>query len=174
MTFLRHAGRHIHKTVADYLSTQLGVLGWLDAATTPFGATPVTLITRPVVMGNNLDRETVTAGLVSITLGDEQLVDMEELGGPLAAQGYPFFVDIFGDNEAVATALATDVRDIFMGRFPGTVRWLNVLDGATGDEVPGWTMEIEDVERVRPETTQPVFWQTVKLTATTYFQEVVY
>ena len=35
-------------------------------------------------------------------------------------------------------------------------------------------MEIEDVERVRPETTQPVFWQTVKFTATAYFQEVVY
>ena len=77
------------------------------------------MITRPVVMGNNLDRETVTAGLVSITLGDELLVDMEELGGPLAAQGYPFFVDCFEDNEAVTTALATDVRDIFLGRFTG-------------------------------------------------------
>ena len=174
MTFLRHSGRHVHKTVADYLLAQLTALGWTDPDTTPFGATPVTLITRPVVMGNNLDRETITAGLVSVTLGDELLTEMEELGGPLAAQGYPFFVDIFGDNEAVTTALATDVRDIFMGRFAGTARWLKLFDGATGDQVEGWSMEIDDVERVRPETTQPVFWQTVKFTATCYFQEVVY
>jgi hypothetical protein len=174
MTFLRHAGRHIHKTLADHLSSQLTALGWMDPDTTPYGATPVTLITRPVVMGNNLDRETVTAGLVAVTLGDEQLVDMQELGGPLAAQGYPFFVDVFGDNDAIATALATDIRDILLGRFTGSARWLRVLDGATGAVVPDWLIEIDDVERVRPETTQPVFWQTVKFTATTYFPEVVY
>jgi hypothetical protein len=174
VTFLRHAGRHIHKTCADYLSAQLTTLGWMDAATTPYGATPVTLITRPVVMGNNLDRETVTAGLVSIVLGDELLVDMDELGGPLAVQDYPFFVDCFGDNEAITTALATDIRDIFMGRFEGSQRWLRVLNGATGAEVPGWQLELDDVTRVRPETTQPVFWQTVKFTATAYFPEVVY
>lgn len=173
MTFLRHAGRHIHKTVADYLTDQLQVLGWRDAATTPFGATPITIITRPVVMGDKLDT-IVASGLVAISLGDELTVEMDELGGPLAVQEYPIFVDVFQDNDAITTALATDVRDIFMGRFAGSKRFLPVKNGATGAVVPGWQIEFEDVERVRPETTQPHFWQVVKVTATTYFPEVVY
>lgn len=174
MTFLRHAGRHVHKTVLDYLNTHLAALGWDDAATTPFGATPVTVISRPVVLGDRLDDSLVQSGLVALTLGDELRSDMEEVGGPLASQEYPFFVDVFQDNEAIVTALATDVRDIFMARFANTKRILPVLDGATGIAVPGWTIEFEDIERVRPETALPYFWQTVKVTATAYFPEVVY
>lgn len=174
MTFLRHAARHVHKTVFDYLDDALDDLGWKDSSTTPFGATPVTLISRPVVMGDRLDDALVKPGLMAVTLGDEHPSEMEEVGGPLSAQEYPIFVDLFQDNEAVATALATDVRDIFMGRFSGTTRFLTVKDGATGLAVPGWTMEFEDIMRVRPETALPYYWQVVKVTATAYFPEVVY
>lgn len=174
MTFLRHAGRHIQKTILDYLTEQLDELGWRDAETTPFGATPVTIVSHSVVMGDRLDETQVAAGLISVTLGDELSSSMEELGGPLAVQEYPIFIDIFQDNEATTTALATDVRDIFMGRFDGSQRFLPVINGATGAVVAGWMIEFEDVERVRPETTLPYFWQVVKVTATTYFPEVVY
>lgn len=173
MTFLRHAGRHIHKTVLDYLDVQLTALKWRSPTESPFGATPVTIVGSPVVKGDRFD-ESVRPGLVAVTLGDELASSMDELGGPLAVQEYPFFIDIFGDNDSVATALATDVRDIFMGRLPGTQRFLRVKNGATGAQVAGWQMEFEDVERVRPETTMPHHWQVVKVTATTYFPEVVY
>lgn len=173
MTFLRHAGRHIHKTVLDYLDVQLTALDWRSATNSPFGATPITMISRPVVMGDRLD-EAIKPGVVAVSLGDELASTMEEVGGPLAVQEYPFFIDIFQDNEATAVALATDVRDIFMGRLPGTKRFLPVKNGATGATVPGWQIEFEDVERVRPETAMPYHWQVVKVTATTYFPEVVY
>jgi hypothetical protein len=174
MTFLRHAGRHVHKTVLDYLTAQLDDLGWRDAATTPFGATPVTIISRPVYMGDKLDATQIAPGVVAVTLGDEGAPSEEELGGPLSLQEYPIFVDVFGDNEATTLALATDIKDIFMGRFEGSQRFLRVKNGSTGVEVAGWRMEFEDVERVRPETSQPYHWQVVKVTATTYFPEVVY
>jgi len=173
MTYLRHAGRHVHKTVMDYLDAQLTALNWRSATNSPFGATPITLVGRPVLMGDRVD-DAVAPGLVAISLGDELAPEMEEVGGPLSTQEYPFFVDIFGDNEATALALATDVRDIFMGRLPGTKRFLRVKNGATGADVVGWQLEFEDVERVRPETTMPYHWQVVKVTATTYFPEVVY
>lgn len=176
MSWLRHAGRHVHHTAANYLKVQLDALDWLGTdpnVAVPFGAPPVTLLTAPVIIGEKLS-EQVKAGTVAITLGDEQPSDMEEMGGPLAAQGYPLFIDIFSDTEETTLALATDVRDIFMGRLAGTQRFLDVVNQATTVAVPGWRMEFEDVERLKPNVSFPLYWQVVKVTAMTYFPEVTY
>lgn len=175
-TWLRHAGRHVHHTAANYLRTQLDDLDWLGTdpnVAVPFGSPPVQLLTTPVILGEKL-AEIVKPGTVAITLGDELTPAMEEMGGPLASQGYPLFVDVFSDTEETTLALATDVRDIFMGRLPGTQRFLDVINQATSIVAPGWQMEFEDVERVRPEMKLPLYWQVVKVTATTYFPEVTY
>ena len=175
MTHLRHAGRSVHKTVADYLEAQLAILGWKNPDATPLGAKAITITRNPIVIGDQLD-PAVTAGLVAISLGDEGASTMDELGGPLSVQEYPIFVDIFQDADATALALATDVRDIFMGRLPGTKRFLDVINAATGQPADGWQIEFEDVERIRPETPRLAVppWHVVKVTATTYFPEVVY
>lgn len=173
MTYLRHASRHVHHTVANYLLDQLTALDWTDPANTPFGAPAVTMWRTPAIVGTTLT-ERVAPGVVSCTLGDEYGPDPEELGGPLHSQEYPLFVDIFQDSHATALALANDIRDIFLGRLPETRRWLDVVNQINGQIVPGWKMELEDVERVKPETVLPLHWQVVKVTAVAYFPEVTF
>lgn len=175
MTWLRHAGRHVHHTVANYVEAQLTDLSWLDPANVPFGAAaaPVTIIRTPAIIGGKLGTD-IVAGTLAITLGDEFQPDMEELGGPLASQEYPIFFDVFQLTDAAALALASDIRDILLGRLPGTQRWHPVINQATGGEAVGWQLEIEDVERVSPDNRLALPWQVVKATATCYFPEVIY
>jgi len=173
MTYLRHASRHVHYTVANYVQAQLTALDWLDPDSTPFGAKPVRIIKTPAVLGDALVGD-ITAGTVAITLGDEYGPDSEELGGPLYSQEYPIFIDVFQDTHSTALALASDIRDILLARLPGTQRWLDVVNQVNAQVVPGWKLELEDVERVSPETVLPLRWQVVKVTAVAYFPEVTF
>lgn len=165
MTYLRHAARHIHHTVADHIETRLDSLGWTSAAATPFGATPVSV---KRTAGHAKD---ITAGQVRISLGDEYMPQEQEMGGPLTRQDVPLFVDIFMDREAIALALACDVRDICLGRLGGGTRFLPVINQVNDTAVPGWQIELDDVIRVRPDHALPLSWQVVKVTASTYFPE---
>lgn len=170
MTYLRHAPRHVHHTVAKHIETQLTGLGWTDAATTPYGAKPAKVTKIPAIAGTQLT-STVTAGTVAVTLGDEYGPDLEEMGGYLTSQEYPIFVDVFQDTDAAALTLASDIRDILLGRIAGTTRWLDVIDQSTKAPVPGWKIELDDVDRVSPETAMPLRWQVVKVTAVAYFPD---
>lgn len=173
MTYLRHAGRHVLHSVANYIETQLGTLQWTVEGFVPFGAAQVKIIRTPAFVGGALDKA-IKPGVVAMSLGDEFMPDMEELGGALASQEYPIFIDVFQDTSASALTLATDIRDILLGRLPDTQRWLDVTDQATQSVVPGWKLEFDDIERVQPETASPINWQVVKVTAVAYFPEVTY
>lgn len=171
MTFLRHAPRHVHHSVANHIESGLTQLGWLDPALTPFGAPAVTVKTDRLT-STSLSR--AEAGLVTVSLGDEAPPELEEMGGVLSSQEYPLFVDVFQDNHASALALATDVKDILRGRFDFmAVRGIPVIDQITGTPVPDWRIDFEDIERVEPDSTLPLFWQTVKVTAVTHFNEAI-
>lgn len=170
MTYLRHSSRHIHHTVIKYLREQLTTLKWIGPANaTPFGATPVELYANHPPEWKQDQR--LQAGKVAITLGDEVMSTLEEVGGPLSSVEIPIFVDIYMDDESIALALALDVRDIFNGRIPGSVRALPVLDfiEQPPTPVPDWRIEFDDITRVRPD--DAINWQVVKVTALTYFQE---
>ena len=171
MTYLRHAPRHVHHTVANHIAERLTAMGWTDAATTPFGSKPAKVIKVPAIAGSQLLTDRVTAGTVAITLGDEYGPDPQELGGPFTSQDYPIFVDVFQDTDAAALALASDIRDIVLGRAAGSRRWLDVIDQSTKQPAPGWKIELDDVDRVSPETAMPLRWQVVKVTAVTYFPD---
>jgi len=171
MTYLRHAPRHVHHTVADHVTHHLTNLGWTDAARTPFGAKPAKVIRVAAIAGSQLT-DRVTAGTVAITLGDEYTPSLEEMGGYFSSQEYPIFIDVFQDTDAAAVALASDIRDILLGRLAGTQRWLPVVDQSTKAPVPGWKIELDDVDRVSPETAMPLRWQVVKVTAIAYFNDV--
>lgn len=173
MAFLRHAARHVHHTVANYVTANLTALDWLTPDETPFGAPLVEVRTSKAITGGTLGK-TTKAGVVAVTLGNETTPDPEELGGPLTSQEYPLFIDIFQDTEATTLALATDIKDICLGRFPGATRYLPVIDQATSLAVPGWRIELDDVERVEPDSNFALFWQVVKVTAIAYFPEEVY
>lgn len=171
MAWLRHAPRHIHATIVDYLTAQLTALAW-TTVTPPFGATQIRIQT---FLPPEAELTKVTSGLVAITIGDEFDALDEELGGPLHSQEIPFFVDVFQDKSAHALALATDVRDALRGRFVDAKRVLTVQDHALTPptDVAGWTFEFVDVEREQIYRL-PLYWQTVRCTAALDFPEVVW
>lgn len=173
MEYLRHATRHVHHTVANEVQAQLTELGWMTDGEVPFGATKVTMIRTPAFVGSTLHKS-ITAGVLAVTVGDEFMPTMEELGGPLSVQEYPLFFDVFQDSDAAAVALASDIRDILLGRLPGTRRFLDVINQVTGQVVPGWKLEFDDIDRTSPNLTAPLNWQVVKATAVAYFPEVAY
>jgi hypothetical protein len=108
-------------------------------------------------------------------MGDETDAEEEELGGPLHAQDLPFFVDCFMDKDAHGIALATDVRDIFRGRFAGSKRSMTVQDHSvlTPVDVVGWRMEFIDIEREQINSL-PVYWHSIRVTAHVDFPEELY
>lgn len=172
MTWPQYAARNVQNTVKNAIEDKLEDLGWLGDSV-PFGATAVKLITAPIIRGDQLAPD-VIAGTVAVTLGNELAPSLEELGGPLFSQDYPIFIDVLQDEHATALNLATDIRDILLGRLPGTRKWIDLIDQATNTAVPGWKLELDDVERVSPSTTLPLHWQVVKVTAIAHFQEEAY
>jgi len=120
VTYLRHSTRHIHHTVVEYIREQLRELKWMTEGQTPFGATPVEIITAHPKEWETTAR--LEAGTVAITLGDESMPDLEESGGPLYSMDVPIFIDVFSDNESITLALALDIRDILLGRLTGSTR----------------------------------------------------
>lgn len=170
---LRYSSRAVHKTVADYLRDQLSGLGWLTDGLTPFGA-PTVKISTSTPRPHQQDSASVYPGAVAITLGDNVDAEPQEIGGPLYMIEYPIFVDIYMDKDAHALAFAQDVTDICSARLPGTSRYLPVFDLITNQPADGWLIELEDIERTRPVHELKLHWQVVKVTATTYFNEVNY
>lgn len=184
MSWLRHAPRHVQGTARLYLRDALVDLGWMndeptdtDTSSLPFGPEQATLVTirdTPAVLTDGTLATNVAAGMLALTVGDEQGPELEELGGPLTSQEYPLFFDIFQDTHATSLALAADVRDILLGRLPGTTSVMPVKNMVGEKDFPGWRMEFEDVVRIQPEHRFPMHWQVVKATATVHFPEVRY
>lgn len=173
MTYLRHAPRHVQRTVYDYVHEQLADLKWFTAGETPFGlAVPQISVGRPFI-GSKLDNK-VNPPMVTISMGNEMPPDLEELGGPLSTQEYPIFCDVFMDEEGAAVALASDIRDAFLGRHATSKTSIPVVNQITGEPVQNWRIYFEDVERVAAEHTFPLAWNSVHVTANVYFPEVVY
>lgn len=172
MAFLRHAPRHVHAALVDRITAGLRDLGWLTAGEVPFGGEPVRIKDYRPFVGDRLD-SSVSARTVTISAGNEFAPALEEAGGPLSSQEYPFFVDVFMDTNGEATALTSDIRDLLLGRQPGYGRFLTLVNKATGTPVPDWSLELDDIERVVPEHAFPLQWQAVHLTVTAYFHEVI-
>lgn len=170
MSYLRHASRHIHHTIADAIEGLLDDLHWTstDAALRPFGAGQVVVKRTGGV--TDKDRK-IAAGEVFVTIGGEAMPETLELGGPLTQQEIPVFVDILMAEDAHAVCLAADVRDALLGRIASVPRVLPVVDQTTGTAVPGWRISFEDVERVVPDQVLALHWQIVKVAAIVEFQE---
>lgn len=173
MSHLRHAVRHVHHSVAQYVEDCLDQLGWTaaDASQRPFGATQVVVKRVGNVGAKGVD---LVAGQVYVTPGDEFEPDQLEMGGPLSQQNVPIFVDVLMDDSSTALCLASDIRDAFMGRFEFSARGIDVTDQVTQASVPGWRIRFEDVERVTPDPMLSLHWQVVKVTAEVEFPEVRY
>lgn len=173
MAFQRHSSRHIHAALTDRVTAGLDTLGWLGPNAVPFGATPVKIKdTRPFV-GERM-ASSIEVGDVVISGTDVDASQLEEMGGPLATMRLPFFVDVFTDTIAEATALTDDIRDLFCGRVEGFGRFVPYVNKATDEVVPEWKLELVDVEKVQPEHNFPAEWMSVHVTVEATFSEVVW
>lgn len=169
MAYLRHTARHVQQTVNDHVETVLTDLGWIGQDP-PFGATPVTFQT---VRPNEEELKSLVANTVAVSFGNEPDDKEEEIGGGLVSVDFPFFVDVYAEKEAIALAIASDVKDHLAGRVPGTSRFLTVVDQRTTTPVLGYQIEFTDLfrEPVERELVR-LFWQVVRCTATlTYVGE---
>lgn len=126
---LRFRARHVHKTVADYVEAQLTSLGWV---TTPvnFGTTPMTFLEfQPDLAGL-----TIAPNTVAITLGDEPAADDEELGDGLRVIRFPVFVDVYGENQSIASSIASDVKRLLEDAYMPVLDFTSQVNGVATTE----------------------------------------
>lgn len=166
---IRHKQRHIHRTLVDMVRGVLVDGGWVNPPVI-FGATSVTIVdVQPEERG--LD---VAVNTVAITMGDEGPQDDEELGassGGLVSVQIPVFIDIYGEQQAISTAIASDIKDAF------TNRTITLLDWSQNPPTPVDGVQIELTDVAGPERPQAAVgitgfkrhWRVVKAMTTTYY-----
>lgn len=107
MTNLRFHQRHIHKTVANYVEVGLTSLGWVNPPIN-FGTTPLSFMeTQPEDEGVEVKENTV-----AISVGNEQVDMLEELGGGLYSVRLPLFFDVFTERSSLSVSVASDIKDL--------------------------------------------------------------
>ena len=86
----------------------------------------------------------------TITLVPENTSSLDiELGSILAEKTYTFWVDMFMEDELVATVIANDISDILEGRMASAGRtnnWVTVFDYTTATPTQIFSCEIINVE----------------------------
>lgn len=170
---IRHSTRHIHATILKRVEDQLEALGWMDPSRTPFGADPVTEVRG--TMPNEWEQVAkLKPGTVAVTLGQEFDAEPAEIGGPLATQEIPFFIDAIMRRESEAQSVLLDVRDLLKGRFAGLPAVVPVLDftSQTPTPVDGWMVSFEDIE-VEMSTMLDNWW-ILRCTALVQFTDAPY
>lgn len=167
---LRFRPRHVHKTLAAHLESELLDLGWVNSPVN-FGTTPITFSEfEPDEPGPT----EIKPNTVSITLGDEPGDSLEELGGRLWKAYFPVFVDIYGVNSSVARSIADDVKTVFADLSLTVLDWTSNLAGDTTGEM--LFIERESIEVERPPAAADAKdirknWRVVKAMAEVTFQD---
>lgn len=105
--------RLIRESIFQELQTSLAALGWFD---TNRRHKPITLLDEAVP-----DREQVLVNTAALTDTNEIETD-EEVGSNLAEHRWTFYLDFYGESDALATHFVHDVRDLLRGRFPSIGR----------------------------------------------------
>lgn len=163
---MRHFSRHLQATIQNQVERHLVATGWLPDGSpgfvTLFGAQPVTFQRqRP----DESLLKSVTANLVTVSFGTQSDDEDEQMGGGLVAQDHSVFVDVYAENDAIALALAEDVRDLFVGR-TAAGRFFRIVDQTTATPVLGYLGEYDEVLRAPADRELPnVRWQLVQATA---------
>lgn len=167
MDYLRFASRHVQQSIAVHVRDWVDGLGWLGS-TPPFGTTPVRF---QVGRMDEASLVAITGNLIGVSFGGELDDVTEQLGGGLASSELVVFVDVVGVSDAVAVAVASDVKDLLTSRAPGTSRTVPVRDWAAVPPVvvPGWSVEFTDVMRERANENIRSNWHVVKTTAVLTF-----
>lgn len=166
---IRHFSRHLHATIQDQVEQHLIATGWLPAPgavgfVTLFGALPVTFQRqRP-------DEETlkvVEPNLVTVSFGGQTNDEDVQMGGGVVSHEHIVFADVYAENDAIAVALASDIRDLLAGR-TSAGRFFRVRDHSVSTKpvIPDHLGEYEEVFREPADRQLPTArWQIVRATA---------
>lgn len=155
------------------INNGLSALGWFNP--NPTGYThPVNLIPEQVPWSEEIPLNSVTVSMDHV-VGEEW-----EVGIDTYRNEYVFYIDVYGENDALGRQISGDIRDLLRGKFPnlGTGRGgysqptLDVYDYSHA--TPSWIFfcDLEDVIRDRMHNF-PHRWQrylyTVRVTAIDYY-----
>ena len=165
MAYLRHATRHVHQTLSDLVRDRMDLLGWLGPeAAVPFGTTPA--VFQLGRMDEALEKQ-ITGNLISVSFGEEPDLAELELGGALVMQQHVLFIDCLADTDAIALAMAGDIKDLLQGVAPDTSRFAPLYDYTRSprEELEGYQFEFVDVARRKPDVGYRQNWHVVLATA---------
>jgi hypothetical protein len=153
MTYLRHATRHIQKTIIDRVRAGLVTDGWLDHAPGqgPFGTDDITFYARRIAESEMTSGN--SGNLVAVFFGNEPDDIPQELGGGVTLIEHILYCDVVGSDDSLSLAIASDIKDRLSGLAPGTSRFEPVYDYTADPRTPvsGYQIEFVDVQRIRPE-----------------------
>lgn len=165
MAYLRHATRHIQQTLSDHVKDWMTGLGWLGPPNiVPFGTTPANY---QIGRMDETEVATVSGNLISASFGEEPDVTEWQMGGGLLMQEHVMFVDCLSETDAVALAMACDIKDMLQGLAPDTTRFSPLYDytATPRQPVPGYQFEFVEVARRKPDVGYRQNWHVVYLTA---------
>lgn len=162
MTYVRHSLRHIRASMERAVAAAL--TDW-TSPTPPYGAGPVTVLTRAP---KTSDLKPVEANTVFISHGSENDIETVQLGSGLMRSEHVLFVDVLGSSDTIALSIAQDVLDALRGMAPGTSRYAELRLRGDGTLLPGYSGEWVDVLRDEPNP-ELASWQSVKATLVVHF-----
>jgi len=178
MAYVRGQAAYAEETVRRVLHDQLVSLGWMfDVVPDPLPMLPYSA-TTPVTLIDYLPAKesAVADNTVAMTSGDEDDDVDQELGaasGGLFQTTRVYFLDIFGESQGIALRIADDIKAVLTGKLPGTNRYVPVVDPVNGGTLAGHLLEITDVTRTKPQSTDyKRNWQVVKCTVGHTFSAV--
>jgi hypothetical protein len=180
MGIVRSQNRYIHATLVAAVRDGLTALGWFNTPA-PFGAANIVELTEYEIDDRRTD---IRPNTVTFTLGDEEADVPEEMGanlGGLKSVTIPFFADIYGEEQAISIAIASDIKSILTDAYMPLRNWAIPADNVNPAAPPitGAYIEVEDVvgpERPVGSTTAGAesfkrYWRVVRGVSTTYWSE---
>lgn len=136
---LRFAPRHVSQTVFDFTVGKMNTLGW-SGPDVPFGAAQVQFFSAPV--RDNLDTSRLQPNSIAIYSGVEQRAADIELGGGLQQEPFVMFAEVYGENTGIAVSIASDIRDIWMGKHGNSVLTIKDYGQQPPVDVSGWYLDL--------------------------------
>ena len=136
--------RDIRESLIAMVEDSLLALGWVFEGTAK--RDPITVLREQVPMDEEITRNTI-----ALWWGDSTH-DGAEVGSNETVDTYPVTIDIYGQDDSLASQLSGDIRSILQGQFPTVGRTRPNLDvyNTTAD-TPSlqFTCRLEGIERDR-------------------------
>jgi hypothetical protein len=135
--------RLIHESLVNLVTTGLTQIGWFNSNRTH---DPLTILPEQKHWDEDLAYNTITIA------PDTQDPEDWELGAYASKTSTVFYIDVYGQNEALGQQISGDIRDIVQGKFsaqgvyPGQ---MTVMDYTQATPVPAFVVEINNVTRDR-------------------------